>query len=374
MGIVCYIILSLTTLQCEADIDVIEKNIIDNIKGADPIENDIPLNWPWRGINIVVGPDVELNVSEQTIRDLRASGVNSIRLTIEARKYSIENDLPIEIGVNKLFNYFEQIIKWCDNEGIIIIIGSTDFPLDPLKNFDRRSLEFWESEVELEAALSYINQLVLKFDKYENVIAYDFFSEPVVVFGDGTSRLPEEWNSFFHRILKTIRNHSNKYVIYTPGVWGLPKGYRDFNEPINDAKVIYGFHFYNPHAYTHQGLPKRSKFYSYPRQIDNIYWDKNRISHEMNVVTKWAQQNNKLVYVGEFSVVRWAEGKEHYLEDVLKVFEENQMGYSYWNLNGWDGWKMDYEEETPGSRKLVKAPYKTKSRVILENFWKLNSQ
>ena len=77
--------------------------------------------------------------------------------------------------------------------------------------------------------------------------------------------------------------------------------------------------------------------------VDSEYWDQNTIRNDIKIVANWAKENNKLVFVGEFSVVRWAESKEKYLEDVLSVFEENKMGYSYWVFDGFPGWNIDSE-------------------------------
>ena len=369
-----FILFSFIALQCNNDIELIEidtgKNSVENLVLENHLPSNIPLNWPWRGINIE-SADVG-KVNEQIIKELRTVGVNQIRLTIEAKKYSIRNNIPIEIGVDQHLNYCKEIVQWCANEGIAVIIESTDFPLDPLKKFSRSSPEFWDSEVELSLAISYIDKLVSLFDKFDNVVAYGFISEPLIyINGDG--QRPLIWFDFFNRILNTIRNQSNKYVIFTPGPGGLPQGYLDVFEPFEDDKIIYGFHMYLPHRFTHQGIGEWTGSYGYPGLINKTYWDKDAIRKYIDPVANWAKEHNKLVYVGEFSVVRWAEGKEQYLEDVLNVFEDNQIGYSYWCLNSWIGWDMDFEPVEKDSKELIKPPYKTSTRQILENFWSKNN-
>ena len=86
----------------------------------------------------------------------------------------------------------------------------------------------------------------------------------------------------------------------------------------------------------------------------------------------WAQKNDKLLYVGEFSVVRRAKGKDQYIEDVLASFEENNMSYTYWCLNGWDGWNMNFDQEKEGEKKIAKSTEITKTREILEKYWAKN--
>ena len=330
-----------------------------------------PANWPWRGINIISSDTIGLDSSK--VKELKKMGINTVRLSIQVRKFSKKNNLSIETAEQLNLNFCENIVKWCAEESINVIINSSDFPLSPAKKFKRTSSEFWNSETELNDAISYINKLIIRFNKYDNVIAYDFFGEPVEII-DGQNTRPKNWIEFFRRILKTIRNHSNKYVIFTPGPWGNPKGYSDFLTPFKDNKIIYGFHYYKPHKYTHQGIKGKKIDIDYPGLINYNYWNKNTIQESMMVATNWAKKNDKLLFVGEFSVVRYAKGKDQYMEDVLSSFEENNISYTYWCLNGWNGWRMDYEQVKEGRKKTVKSTGVTKTRKTLEKYWKKNKE
>lgn len=329
-----------------------------------------PANWPWRGINLISADTIGLN--RKKIQELKKIGINTVRLSIQVRKFSIKNNLPIEIAEKINLKWCENLVKLCAEESIEVILNSPDFPLNPAKKFDRTSSKFWNSKTELNDAISYINRLVIRFNGYDNIIAYDFFGEPVEKDINGKGKVPKNWIHFFQRILKTIRNHSNKYVLFTPGPWGSPKGYADFSKPFEDKNIIYGFHYYLPHKYTHQGIKKYDDYVSYPGFIGYKYWDKNTIKKSLIEANNWAKKNDKLLYVGEFSVVRYAEGKDQYVEDVLSVFEENNLGYAYWCLNGWDGWNMNFEQEKEGEKKIVKSTEITKTRTILEKYWAKN--
>jgi hypothetical protein len=142
---------------------------------------------------------------------------------------------------------------------------------------------------------------------------------------------------------------------------------------INDDKIIYGFHYYLPHQYTHQGIKGWSELYEYPGFINNKYWNKEEIRNEIELASNWAKENNQLLYVGEFSVVRWANGKDEYLEDVLNIFEEKNIGYTYWILNEWNGWNMDFEQSGQKTNSLIRYNGKTRTREILESFWMKNN-
>ncbi|NJB72638.1 hypothetical protein GGR42_003129 [Saonia flava] len=365
----------LLLLQCSADQDLEKvlamENASNDLQRGSYDNSGTPLNWPWRGINITSKDTIGVN--ENRIKEVKDLGVNTIRIVIDARTFSINYDLDIEEGIDQNLIWCENIIKWCAKEGIVVIIESLDYTHNQEK-VNITSPEFWESEVALNEAINYIEELVIRLDKYENVVAYDFFSEPTAVSLDGVGVRPPNWYGFFDKLLQTVRNNSNKYVVFTPGAWGLPNGYHDFKTPIDDEKIIYGFHYYNPHTYTHQGINNWAGIFNYPDVINDKHWNENAIRNDIEYVSKWAKENDKLLYVGEFSVVRWAEGKEQYIEDVLNVFEENNISYTYWVLNEWVGWNMDYEPIEKNSTILNKTPEKTKTRQILENFWSKNNQ
>jgi hypothetical protein len=108
--------------------------------------------------------------------------------------------------------------------------------------------------------------------------------------------------------------------------------------------------------------------------VEIKYWNKNRIEKEIDIVDSWAMKNNiPYIFAGEFSVVRWAENKDIYLEDILDILEAKHMGWAYFSFNGWKGWDYQYELNSDQQRN-TNSLYRTNtvSEKILNQYWSLN--
>lgn len=335
---------------------------------------ETPPGWPWRGITIVSHTNRE-KVTQAAICTLAQKGVNLIRLRLSVRKLAKLKKISVEESTENTLQWADQVIAWCKANGIYVLISATDFPFDPKIKYDQTSSAFWNSEADLLQCLEDIKKMVKHFDSLETVIAYEFIAEPVIA-NEGPPKRPLTWNTFFLRIVKTVRETSGKYILFTPGPWGLPQGYASMGKKIDDPHIIYNFHFYVPHRYTHQGVGERNEQYEYPGRIGLKYWDKNRLAEQVKIVLQWATQNQvEYIFAGEFSVVRYAKGKAQYIEAVLSIFEENEISWCYFAFNSWNGW--DYEAKSGREEATAAPPGQGKSksgqvREILKKYWGKN--
>ena len=156
-------------------------------------------------------------------------------------------------------------------------------------------------------------------------------------------------------------------MLYTPGPWGGPAGYQTFSAAIPDDKIIYNFHFYQPHKYTHQGTKNNKKKYNYPGLINGKFINKKYLERELSYATQWAKKNKKLLFVGEFSVSSKAPNKEKYLIDLMDLFEKNNLSYAYFSFNGWIGWSYPFEDYTSNNQN------KNSSLIVLSKYWSQNN-
>ncbi len=98
----------------------------------------------------------------------------------------------------------------------------------------------------------------------------------------------------------------------------------------------------------------------YPGWIDWQYWDKKAIEEYFEPLIEFQRKHNALVWIGEFSAIRWAPGSEEYLRDCLDIFEKYGWGWCYHTYKGWQGWDPDYgsnfTKEKDVKAALVPAP------------------
>jgi hypothetical protein len=84
-----------------------------------------------------------------------------------------------------------------------------------------------------------------------------------------------------------------------------------------------------------------------------------RLREEVLPAIEFQKAFNVQVYVGEFSVIRWAPGDSgyHYLRDVVELFEEYGWDWSYHAFREWDGWSVEHGPDRNDHR-----PTKTPTR------------
>jgi len=133
-------------------------------------------------------------------------------------------------------------------------------------------------------------------------------------------------------------------------------------EPIGLPNVIYGFHNYEPHAFTHQGATWNSVLFQplrqipYPSSPEAISskldqeptlagkyflaqyglerWDGARLEAMIEYAAKWSQLHHVPVYCSEFGAMRrYAEPSQRaqYLHDMRVALEKNHIGWAMWD-------------------------------------------
>ncbi|HEY0866256.1 MAG TPA: cellulase family glycosylhydrolase [Fimbriimonas sp.] len=187
--------------------------------------------------------------------------------------------------------------------------------------------------------------------------AFDLLNEPTVTNKDVTT-----WPELALRAAKAIRAiDPGRTLIYEPSPWADSAGFKDLKPlPLDD--VVYSPHFYNPFQFTHQGVYQDPVGVEYPGRVAGERWDKARLAKVLEPVEAFQKQYKVPIYVGEFSVIRWAPGNSglRYLSDLTDLFEVRGWSWTYHAFREWDGWSVEH-----GSTKGDNAPVPTTPRKSL---------
>jgi len=136
-------------------------------------------------------------------------------------------------------------------------------------------------------------------------------------------------------------------------------------EPLRDPNVIYVFHFYEPHIFTHQGATwgayywQSAKGLHYPSSAENAtqvatgvpeaahrldvirygqdHWDASRIEAEINQAADWAQRNGVALVCNEFGAYRQGvhpQDRTTWIRDARTAFERHNIGWAMWDYSG----------------------------------------
>jgi hypothetical protein len=193
-------------------------------------------------------------------------------------------------------------------------------------NAQKRFVEVWR-------------KIATRYKGDKRIWGYDLLNEPVdndVVEGC------DDWQSLALRSGQVVRSIDPECtLIVEPPDWGSASGFVGF-QPIGLSNVVYSFHIYDPHKFTHQGVNGPTQPIAYPGKIDGVMWDKEAIEHAIEPATTFAKRYRVHLYVGEFSVIRWAPGGEKYLSDLIDVMESHGWDWSYHAFREWDGWSVEH--------------------------------
>ena len=206
------------------------------------------------------------------------------------------------------------------------------------------------------------------------IAAYDILNEPQTGSDAGW------YGDVLPASVAAIRQvNSNIWLVIEPANWGLPAGFNTL--PVsNDPRVIYSFHHYAPHSYVHQGILGYVGYSAtYPGSnsmwgtAPYTYWDKETLRATMQPVIAFAQANNARILVGEFGVLRWAPGAEHWLADSIALFEEYGWDWCHHSLGGWNGFSSTYSTNTQSTSQLADGGDRGARWTVLSNNWALNA-
>lgn len=190
---------------------------------------------------------------------------------------------------------------------------------------------------------------------------------------------PKLWNAAQSHLAKLLRERFPKHTILATGdEWGGIDGLLRLR-PLDDDNVIYSFHFYDPHNFTHQGATwgyepwRHMKSVPWPMTKENVEpiasaiedkqardalrwgakepWDAERVRTRIKQAADWAREHDVPVYCGEFGVYAQFSPRESrlaWLRDVTKALDEFTLGRAMWDYAG--GFALTQGE--PGQRTL----------------------
>lgn len=182
------------------------------------------------------------------------------------------------------------------------------------------------------------------------------------------------WKGILERTAAAIRAVAPRHTIIAAGAnWSDIPDLVSM-QPLADGNVIYNFHFYEPHEFTHQGAGWGEWWWRYthgitypadesqmsailPQAPDAVsryalkqywldHWDAHRMQLLMDEAAAWAKSNNVPLTCNEFGAYREhmdAASRMRWLHDVRAALEHDGIGWTMWDYRGGFGvvWKQD---------------------------------
>lgn len=143
---------------------------------------------------------------------------------------------------------------------------------------------------------------------------------------------PAKWNRLADRTLKAIREvNSDRWVVIGSTCWNSPDKLAVL-QVWDDPRVVYTFHMYSPHHFTHQrGVLQAGPLY----QNDEVpYPGTAFVRKALKPAVDWAAAHpDKILWNGEFGTIRHMNpmARADYMRDVVAVCKEAGIPWSVWN-------------------------------------------
>lgn len=176
---------------------------------------------------------------------------------------------------------------------------------------------------------------------------------------------PYRWEGLESATVHAIRQIDTQHTILASGAHYDSLGDLLAIEPIDDANVIYTFHFYEPYPFTHQGATWGSFEWNYYKDIPypatsaqiadrmkdvpgdlaryELYlygaegWNASTIEQRIGFAAAWGRERGVPVICNEFGAFRDTappDSRTRYLHDVRSALEENGIGWAMWDWSG----------------------------------------
>jgi aryl-phospho-beta-D-glucosidase BglC (GH1 family) len=194
------------------------------------------------------------------------------------------------------------------------------------------------------------------------------------------------WFGVESKLAAAIREGAPQHTIIAAGARWSDNDDLIFLDPLRDANVIYNFHFYEPHIFTHQGATWGVNYWHFvhnlaypsnptsaaaaaanvPDEVNRLpvirygldHWDATRIDTEIAQVEAWAREHGVVITCNEFGVYRKVSDpadRARWLTDVRTALEKHNMGWAMWDYSGGFGVVSKANGKTEVDEPTVKA-------------------
>ncbi len=259
-----------------------------------------------------------------------------------------KTNLPfLDRGIRKILSYKLAII--IDLHSISQKEGGSNYsgPLGQDETFTETFCRFWTS----------FARHLSQFDP--DWVILEPMNEPVL------SGKEENWPPVQKKVIAAIRKGAPKHSILATGArWSNLDTLLQI-EPLDDGNIIYNFHFYEPHIFTHQGAswssdwvkPLRAIPYpSSPETVADLIekhsdemiarnikrygeqrWNVEKIEGRMKESSEWAKKHGVKIICNEWGTYKRycpPEYRVAWLRDVRESCEKFGIGWCMWTFDG----------------------------------------
>lgn len=299
-----------------------------------------------RRMQITIGDmeHFESYITEKDVAYIASLGMDHIRLGFDQ---IVVEESPY-VYREKILAILHDFVAWCRRYG-----------LRPVLNMHKAIGNY--CDILEERGLMQDEALQKRFVAFWSMLEDEFAHQNDVVFellNEVVNATAEEWNALAEKTAAAIRAKNSARLIIIGGIdWNNPPGLPQI-KLYDDENIIYTFHCYAPHEFTHQQgvLQAAPLFYNrkMPYPCDDIerYRDYHRVVEGHDAYEGYTrmdiaflrdylapakefveQHPDKVLWCGEFGTIRHADitWRENWMRDVISLLKEWDIPYCVWN-------------------------------------------
>lgn len=214
-------------------------------------------------------------------------------------------------------------------------------------------------------------KIATRYRNNPDIIAYDIMNEPVIP--DNFPAGIKPWREQASDVIRAIRRiDPGMPIVFENHQWAIPNTMTNL-QPLPFRNIIYSIHFYYPYEIAFQGLNGSPNGIPYPGPAGGVEWNRDRLEQELKPVIDFQKQNNCLIYIGEFSCIRWAPGetRANLLRDMISIFEAHNWPWTYHAFREWSGWSVEHNND---SNDPNPSATQTTSEKLLRSYFDTNKK
>ena len=296
-------------------------------------------------------------ITEKDIEFIAGVGYDHVRIPIDEPEMWLPDGKPS----GESFAYLTRCLDWCAKHNLRAVV---DLHILKAHHFNVANeggkITLWTDPAAQDNFIKLWVEISGRLKKYPvDRVAYELMNEPVA--GD-----PEDWNRLIAKAVSAVRPlKPGRVLIVGPNRWQTPEDFPFLKIPPNDPNIILSLHTYSPLFFTHhRAYWMAFKDYKgpvhYPGRVvaeaDFPTWLDSNNNPELQLQLAEAKQvfnKQKLaellfpalqkakelrlpLYCGEFGCLPHVERADRlkYYEDIVSVFEENNIAWCNWEYKG----------------------------------------
>jgi aryl-phospho-beta-D-glucosidase BglC (GH1 family) len=285
----------------------------------------------------------------QDIALIKAMGFDHVRLSVNPQpmfRRGQADRIPADY-----LGYLDNAVQMILDRGLAVILD-----IHPDSDFKQKLVA---DDGFVEMFEDYWRQLARHYStKSPELVSFEILNEPE--FHDRY-----RWQGVQAKLAAAIREGAPQHTIIVAGAYWSSENELLFFDPLRDSNIIYNFHFYDPHIFTHQGATWSTNYVHYLKELpypstpENVQaaaalipdainrlqaihyglerWNAARIDGEIGQVAAWAKRWNVPVTCNEFGVYRKAatpEDRARWISDVRTTLQKYGIGWTMWDYSG----------------------------------------